>query len=730
MPDKSTLKIRVTHDPKKGRHVAVLFVNKNGGHTPRTVAQGIASFDLNEAQDGMEVDVEHDSSQKPLRVSLPGQPATAAPAAAAAAANVGGPVQVRGGQITNGGNGRGHGATGAPAPQPPAPNGTLPARRDGRAPYNFVPVEKGRIALGFAPPAKEQSFTGRLACSLTALTPLLVAGPQDREDSAKPRTFFKIGGRNVIPGTSLKGPIRSMLEALSFSRLWPVALERLFYRDINSAEYKQLFRAGQGLTAAKAGFYDQRENVLYPAEAVRVRHASIKDLVGVGVADASAAEKTRAWYNARKSFSVAFRERDQAGTDPWAEADVAGQGGPDCCEGQIVFTGPMSKKSHEYVFFNGDFQSPDEVPEQVRANFRDQLTKDQQDLLRAYDAAGRKLTPVFYLVNDNGSPSAIGLSRLFRVALPKCPADLSKELCSGGAPSELDFCQLLFGHIALVEHGPSLRGRVRVSSATCTIEGRATKRFGPLVPGQPSATCAALYLRQPADRAFAAENSEHRGNAAYVKNTVLGYHSNGISLRGRKLYWHRDPTVSPPAGDNLEVRATYLPVVGDSRFMFSVDFDALSAAELGGLLCALDLPSGHAHKLGLGKSFGLGSVRIGVDYDKSRVYPSRPFYCGLAARLGGEPRNVDLAGEAAAFRRAFREEIACKIGFAEGEFENQAEIRALRAMTDNDHRPAAAQTAFMPLELDEAGGPSYAVKSILPDALEVAGIRAENRGQP
>lgn len=75
-------------------------------------------------------------------------------------------------------------------------------------PYRMVPV---REEIKRRKPATHERFTGRsgvLSCSLENLTLLFVGGDQDYKEQ-----FLKRDGRCVIPGSSLKGAIRSLAEA-------------------------------------------------------------------------------------------------------------------------------------------------------------------------------------------------------------------------------------------------------------------------------------------------------------------------------------------------------------------------------------------------------------------------------------------------------------------------------------------------------------------------------------
>lgn len=86
-------------------------------------------------------------------------------------------------------------------------------------PYDFVPFPPAEEVERTAP-AGHDGYTGlrgRLECTLEALGPLMVLDAERRPgpDAARAGAFMRdAGGRYVIPGTSLKGVVRSVFEVL------------------------------------------------------------------------------------------------------------------------------------------------------------------------------------------------------------------------------------------------------------------------------------------------------------------------------------------------------------------------------------------------------------------------------------------------------------------------------------------------------------------------------------
>jgi hypothetical protein len=88
-----------------------------------------------------------------------------------------------------------------------------------------------------------------------------------------------------------------------------------------------------------------------------------------------------------------------------------------------------------------------------------------------------------------------------------------------------------------------------------------------------------------------------------------------VRVRGNKQYWHRPGAPLPIVGGKSpkdKVASWIQPAKRGACFTARIRFENLRDWELGALLAALELPSGCAHRLGMGKPLGLGSFRIHV----------------------------------------------------------------------------------------------------------------------
>lgn len=593
-----------------------------------------------------------------------------------------------------------------------------PARRDARAPFNFVPYDPERVALWEEDdrPDPAEALSGRITCTLDALTPLLVAGQKGQmQDNDVPRTFYEVDGTPVVPASSLKGMVRQVLEVMSFGKLAPVSPGQIYRRNVSDDSYKC------EMEDVRAGFLERHgaEARIYPARFARVHYNTLSRALNgrsklFGALGSSsgrkrarsrlqnyfAGPKTDEWMKVAGSHRVSFAagRGGLCEDDPYVER-LSPDPQKEQHQGVVVFTGHFPTKKKDYVFFDPD-ADPMRVPDEVYDRFREQMTEPQEDLRKVYEKTKRNRIPVFWLPDGEGGVAEIGLARMFRLHCRHCPRELA-EAGEGGR----DFCERLFGY---ADSDGSLRGRIRFSPAR-PEPGTIHERQAPFraITAGPSASCVSLYLKQDGARA--------RRSGRGRNMNLITYDFHHPELRGRKFYWHK--VAEEPDLNNVseEMQCDYFPLQEDARFHFSIDFEDLSRPELGGLLQALTLAGDKAHKLGLGKPFGLGSVT--VEIERSEFWMGGQMYADLAERItGGRSLRVLDASIRRDLRSAFQEEIAGRVGFDPASYNSQPEIRALGTMLRCKQDIPATQLTYMPLQ----GKPGYGDRPILRPPHEVA----------
>jgi CRISPR/Cas system CSM-associated protein Csm3 (group 7 of RAMP superfamily) len=113
-------------------------------------------------------------------------------------------------------------------------------------PYNFVPLDETKIERSGCPGLRSlgaNNYSGQLICHLVAISPLFSAHHQSKnhnsgEDTADAFSFLTNSqGNPIIQGTSLKGMVRSVYEAITHSCLPLAAISGEVKMGHNKKEY-------------------------------------------------------------------------------------------------------------------------------------------------------------------------------------------------------------------------------------------------------------------------------------------------------------------------------------------------------------------------------------------------------------------------------------------------------------------------------------------------------------
>ena len=557
----------------------------------------------------------------------------------------------------------------------PATAANLP---DATAPYNFVPqncvLEAPEIS------ADEPRYSGSLVCSLKALTPLLVSGEQQQkstQNEAAKKTFFTVDGCPVIPGTSLKGLIRSYVETLTCSAISFMNDRHIFWRNFDDNAYKLLFLMGK----EDSSHPRKHEAPIYPQKAgYLIRRGADYYIVPV---------------------TAKYALKNSAKTPGYLR----------------VQTGPMPKKKFDYdfaLFPKGQEGIP--LADKVIDDFLLQITPVQEMTLQKYSVSDVRTMkedayiPVFYMTGTDGQIDAIGLARYFRHYKQHTPGELRDNTATPLDEGQEDFASRLFGY---AKKEKSLRGKVAFSCAVFPADTQ-SMNLRDAVLGEPHPTCFAHYLQQDKTKLRTMRKNNHR----YDVNSMSNYNGLG-KIRGRKFYWHKgELDVPQPPNDNKNCQNKLVPLCAGSEATFTVYLDRLSLIELGAVLEALLLPSDNRHKIGMGKSFGLGSVEIRLLH--SDVAATRERYGDLEARFRNvmAGKRTDVADEPVCFesaRNAFRQWLVDALkakGQSAGRYEDLPHIAAFLHLTDFVHKPDINKTKNMELK-------EFKDLRVLPEALAV-----------
>lgn len=494
-----------------------------------------------------------------------------------------------------------------------ANNGSTPIGK-AHAPYNFVPLNDIVVTIS----DKEiEKHTGYIDLDFKTITPLFIRGIGS--------SFFG-GDSPVIPGSSIRGMLRSLVEIISYSEMvFTDKDKRFFYRNISDTFYRDKFihrdnRSSPPLvrTNVKSGWLKKigREYHLTPSDidsGGRQYYRINGSFIGSTFQPQGSTIKLPT-YSFKKLYidlSSITRLKRKIGFD--LEYNIIGSfsdtsASPKCThESYLVATGPFARKKHYQWVVNRQSKtlSSINVSSQMELYKMDDNIDENASLLKMLERNSGNPVPCFYLQDSSGAIEAVGHTGIFRLAYLYNVGDFSTQERTS---DQIDFSTSIFGNL-------ERQSKIFIEDAV-TSNNRGVEIYGQeiylKILQSPRPTSFQLYIEQPQS-----ENTP--------KLNLQNWGTNGGRIRGNKLYWHR------PTSDDMRIKHSWVfntnnindfnkkknlltepvkPVKKDQFFSSRIRFSNLSKEELGVILIALDLPDKCYHKLGMGKPLGLGSIQI------------------------------------------------------------------------------------------------------------------------
>lgn len=520
--------------------------------------------------------------------------------------------------------------------------------RTASAPYNFVPLpEKVIPAVQSADELpdhdcyKKDHYTGYFDVTLTTRSPLYVRCPltldaflrQERSEDEKVRNtpdFFYTEDRNrpVIPGSSLRGMLRSLLEVVSYGKLERITSKKLFFRTVDDTAVGLYYR-DRMVAKVEAGLLMRSGDsyAIRVCQMARVRRNQLTDRLYQG----GGPNKTPVWQSPpNQNFQWQPVWVKLSENSNFVE-DLASSSRPNYQEGRLVITGDAPRKKKEFVFLLPDENAETlNVPEAIIERFHDddQITQWQTKAFPRKEPAENYRQrdgflgtnpqspgePIFFL-REQDELTFIGRAQMFRLPYQSTPHDLLPEKLRKA--SVLDYADSLFGYVGRDDKqkrqgDKSQAYASRVNIADAMLIGKnenlwlSEQPFTPKILASPKPTAFQHYLTQhnPDDR----KKLNHYGSP-----------DTETTLRGHKMYWHQDDRQRGDLEDqgvpnNSTQHTQFRPVRAGVQFQFRIFFENLSERELGALCWVLHPvgPEGedYCHSLGMGKPLGMGAVKL------------------------------------------------------------------------------------------------------------------------
>jgi CRISPR-associated protein (TIGR03986 family) len=580
------------------------------------------------------------------------------------------------------------------------------------APYNFVPInelivdsdlystekgfdlEKIRFDMRHA-----DLHSGYIELTIEALTKIFIgSGEKDEQGRYK---FFAPDGTPRIPGASLRGMVRTLVEVCSWGEFKFFEDKQLFYRTFQTSSmdkefYRDRMVKKHGQPKAKAGYLckEGRDFFIRPALSTpalcktsyyRVNyekdrnHANYKHVKTIGFVDEF--ERKKVFFN---PAAVSLHRNHSIPLEYADIGQVFDTNNGSCVEGWLIASGHIYNKKHIHWVINlPDISSKIPVDKDVINTYKSDSNRKIPEVFQLDNNLKKDGVPCFYL-EETGKITAIGHTPYFRLPYQKKIGDLLPEVHKNY--KGIDIPTVIFGN----EQGDdkdkatAIAGRVYFEDAICrTINpvAAAVTHRGQDTAISPKPTSFQLYLKQ--------DNTNVR------KEDLKHYDSENAALRGNKMYWHHR------VGDNIRPLLQFNPA--------KIAFTNLSKVELGALLFVLDLPQGCHHKIGMGKPLGLGSIKISP---KLYIDKHDEKYASFTKALDYKAQAHEKTDFVNAFTKYLKGKIELKESDNLWEVERLKELRALL-----EKKPLNKD--YMPFKVNGRFNPKFAQREILPKASEI-----------
>lgn len=541
------------------------------------------------------------------------------------------------------------------------PKHSNPTRYKGRAPYNFVPLPDKVAAVNVESIPEQNVYTnntGYIDCLLTTESPLYTRCAMTpvffKEDGDTPfykldpdakknerGQFFHLKDKDcpLIPGSSLRGMVRALVEIAGYGKMQWVTDKNLIYRGVGDQssignDYRSKLLGPRKrnklwfeypLLAVRGGYLRKKGSKWYIAPAreingetfVHVEYSAANcgfhdpeydytkaDLIDIYLRPpAKRTEPPRSNY--RLTLHLAVVEK---------LSDVSKKPKPGFEKAVLVRSGDMNNKHMHCAIYEPANKKLIDIQDKMWELYVEDREEPRGFKTRPLEEDG---DPLFYLVDDQDRLVFFGPTMMFRLPYEKTVDHYVPDKLR--EPDKIDMAEAIFGYIDEEEKKPAHAGRVFFTDAKLDFAHDGIwltqEPFTPKILASPKPTTVQDYLVQ--DRT--------RGHDPDDRRTLAHYNTpspDETVIRGCKMYWHKgniglnDIKEHDEANikNSPKVYTRIRPVKTGVTFSFRMYFENLKDNELGALLWALTLPgekSGkYRHTLGMGKPFGMGAVRI------------------------------------------------------------------------------------------------------------------------
>ncbi len=501
------------------------------------------------------------------------------------------------------------------------------------APYNFVPLNEKVFYSPWADDVShdipfEDEQSGQIDITITAKSPIFVKDSENEEE------FCNFDKKYYIPGSSVKGAIRSILEIMSFSKLREEEFTDSTYalRDLSSAKNFYMQQMSQQNHTTYCGWLKKEEdkyiieNCGIPG---RIHHKQIDKALNTEFAkyfnsklfSPKKQELKTAKYKydllKDKNLEISVSEKYFSEKNPkydkreFYKYDKNGKNKRTLVlTGQPTLrqnTGKMGDgKGFEFLFFQKieDLEVPKKVFENFKfAYFDDRDTEPKESPDWTYWKKklkqGEKV-PVFFQKTKK-KVNHFGLSYLYKLPYKH---SVKHALFTEHFSSNLDLAQSIFGYVDK-QNQTALKSRVQFSNFLAQKDSVNVMQKRTEILGSPRASYYPNYIKQDG-------------------GVYKTYMDDDFKIAGRKRYpIHKgNKTVSSATSENENIGTTITPLKDGVVFKGKLRYHNLRKAELGAILSALTFHNTKDtfHNIGMAKALGYGKVKIETSCENLNSY--------------------------------------------------------------------------------------------------------------
>lgn len=510
------------------------------------------------------------------------------------------------------------------------------------APYNFIELnkkvnKKNKEDLPSHGQIDPEKKSGVIEYEIEAKTPIMI-------DDGNGNFYRNVYGKAAIPGSSVRGLVRSNMQILSFSSVADdIQNGKFMFRNVANGKEKEYYNEVLGnktiqynLSKEKKGQFSVLSNVCagyirndgnkfvivptkvdtldknsgsmnyYVVSERKIIENNDKNFYFLLEHDPYILQNTRTEfkqiidkknrvhykgisndnyhpYYMKISYEISG-VKNVSGIDEWGKLSH---------NGYLVSTGQMSEKKAIYVIPEMD-ESKGVIP--IPPSDIDDFKRDyegRKNQVEAMEEEGNKgyfnlpvpgeIKPVFYI--QYGGKLYFGFTPRLRLFYDK---EIYEGLSKSQKNTTMDYCKAIFGYS---DQRGSYKTRVSFLDAEIDEEKEGSKAVK-LVLASPKPTSYLDYLT----------SADHK---------AVSYNDD-FELRGVKQYWLKTSAIEGQAVKNDNTASSFRPLKEGAVFKGTVQFENLSDEELGMLLWSLVLKENSNQNIGKAKAYGYGRISVKV----------------------------------------------------------------------------------------------------------------------